>query len=387
MFLVALAQTLAGKPDSKARQRRSERFRVQRILWDHSSLKRVRLCGWAPNNSDGHVGVKINTDGGARTAGFSGLQTCGSVHACPVCNSKIAAQRADELGQAVMRWQALKGSVAMVTLTMRHHDGQRLDDLWGALSYAWSKATSGRGWAADVAAHGTLIDGKARIPWARAVEATHGKNGWHLHIHALVFLSPEQTLDADALGASMFQRWRSALMRRGLAAPSARHGGLDVTVVEDASEAVGRYLAKSTYAHDAKGAGWEVAGGAMKDGKRGNRAPFAVLRSFVETGDLEALGLWREWERASKGRRQLTWSRGLRRLLRLGDEQTDEALAAAEMDGDTVALIERDQWKHLRHRKAELLAAAEVLPLEVLRSTAPADWLAAAPWFGPPPPS
>lgn len=379
---MATKSRLAAQPDEASNSRRAERFRVQRILWRHSSLKRVRLCGWAQNGTtDGFVGVRINTNG-TRTAGFSGLQTCGSVHACPTCNAKIAAGRADDLAAAVNRWHERGGSVVLVTLTMRHRHDQRLSDLWEALSYAWSKATSGRGWATDVAAHGSYVAGKTRIPWARAVEATHGANGWHLHVHALVFLAGE--VDADALGASMFQRWRDALMRKGLDAPVSHLGGLDVTHVGSASEAVGRYLAKSTWAHDAAGAGWEVAGGAMKDGRRGNRAPFAILRSFVETGDLDALDLWREWERASKGRRQLTWSRGLRDLLVLGSEASDEELAAAELDGETVALIDADSWKWLRHHKAELLAAAEVLPLDVLRGTPAAGWLTAAEWFSPP---
>lgn len=375
---MALSHTVAPDTDSGAQARRAERFRVQRILWEHSSLQRVRFCGWAPTNPDGHVGIRKSADG---AAGFSGLQTCGSVHACPTCNAKIAAGRSEDLAAAVTRWHEAGGVVALVTLTMRHDRSQRLTELWDPLSYAWSKATSGRGWQQDVAAHGTFVDGKTRIPWARAVEATHGKNGWHLHVHALVFLAGD--VDADALGKSMFQRWRDALLRKGLAAPLAGHGGLDVSMVASGSEAVGRYLAKSTYDHDAKGAGWEVAGGAMKDGRRGNRAPFAILRSFVETGDLDALDLWREWERASKGRRQLTWSRGLRDLLRLGAEETDEDLAAAELDGETVALIERDQWRFLRFHKAELLAAVERLPLDVLKATPPAEWIGAAVWLSP----
>lgn len=51
--------------------------------------------------------------------------------------------------------------------------------------------------------------------------------------------------------------------------------------------------------------------------------------------------LW-EWEEASHGRRQLTWSTGrrdLRAFAGLGREATDEEIAAEELDGqDAVAL-------------------------------------------------
>lgn len=362
---------------------------VQRILWAESSLDRVRACGHHAVNPSGLVGVKLSTSPAGNRAGFSGLATCGSVWSCPTCNQKIAASRAEEIGNAVKAWESIGGHVVMVTLTMHHRKGQTLTELWDALSYAWSKATSGRGWAEDVRCHGTWINGKFRLPWVRAVESTVGVNGWHLHVHALVFL--RGGVDADALGCAMFQRWRDALARKGLRAPVAGSGGLDVKLIEGRAAAMSHYLAKNQYpvnnsprlatdidnraSNAARSAGFEVAYGAMKDGRRGNRALFQVLSDVVAHGDADDLAIWHEWETASRGRRQITWSAGFRDWLAFEVEATDDELAAEELAGDVIATIPAAEWKVVRLHKAQILYAAETLPRDWLESHPVSVWL------------
>jgi hypothetical protein len=56
---------------------------------------------------------------------------------------------------------------------------------------------------------------------------------------------------------------------------------------------------------------------------RGGRSPFKILTDGLATGADDDLDLWAEWEQASFGRRQLTWSLGehdLRKLVDLGSE-------------------------------------------------------------------
>lgn len=336
------------------------------------------------------VGVRHSVDAaGNRSAGFSGLQTCGSVYSCPTCNHKIATERAAEVAQAIRTWEASDSAryVSMVTLTMRHHDGQLLSTLWDALTYAWSKTTSGRGWKDLQSVYGTInLTGKGRrIPWVRFVEVTHGSNGWHVHVHSLLFLEDRPSLFADddvyagmtddqAIGRNMFDRWRSALVRKGLDAPIRGRGGLDVTRFSPGAEELGQYLTKATYEHADK-AGWEAAGGSMKDARHGNRTPFAILRAIVAAGDADDLDLWHEWEIASQGRRQVGWARGFRQWLALEDEKTDQEIAAEELDGETLGWFDAAQWASVRGSKADLLAAAETLPLAFLRSAPPTIWL------------
>jgi hypothetical protein len=48
---------------------------------------------------------------------------------------------------------------------------------------------------------------------------------------------------------------------------------------------------------------------------------------------------WWEWEKASKGRRQIAWSKWLREWADLGREQTDEEIADKELTGNYVLLL------------------------------------------------
>ena len=62
--------------------------------------------------------------------------------------------------------------------------------------------------------------------------------------------------------------------------------------------------------------------------------------------------LWWEFEKASKGKRQLTWSRGLRQLLGLIQEKTDEEIAAEELGSKANDLvhISKEGWREVcRH--------------------------------------
>jgi len=388
---VPVATTVPDNTDRR-QSARSARHAAQRILWAESRLKPVKLCGLhARNDTSGQVAIKATGTGESRRAGVSGVMRCGSTWACPVCSHKISATRAEEVTAAIEKWQNLGPTfrVALLTLTMRHKEGQSLLELWAALSNAWEKVTSGRGWVNDQALYGTWLPrqiksgehrgeivSSQRIPFVRVVEATHGRNGWHVHIHCVLFLGPTMTADAptpvdvQALGYSMFRRWRRALAagvkKRGsqeyrvppMATPT-RSRGVDIKLVTEGATALGDYFAKAVYpAHRA--AGFEATMGQHKAPKNGNRTPFTILADIAANGDAADLDLWHEWERGSKGRRQLTWSPGLREFLALGDEQTDEQVADDDsLNGDVLVTFDAGQWPLVRSRVPALLDAAE----------------------------
>ncbi|WP_144276137.1 protein rep [Pseudonocardia sp. Ae717_Ps2] len=133
-------------------------------------------------------------EGEPGTAGFGGLATCGSVWACPVCSAKISARRSKDLEQLI-NWNADRGgTVALLTLTMRHHRGHSLRELRRALSAAWRHLTQSRGWKRWK----TDLD----MDYVRGVEGTHTDlNGWHLHIHALLIFPTDVSAEIPALTA------------------------------------------------------------------------------------------------------------------------------------------------------------------------------------------
>lgn len=345
-----------ASPLEKSPEIRTEnRYRNRGVLWETSSLERVRKCGRVSVSGSGLVAVRCAHG----VAGFAGLATCGSVWACPVCNAKIMAVRAIEIGSVVATALARGMVVGMVTLTMRHHAGQRLDDLWDALAGSWRRVAGGKVWnrRRDLGWVGTL----------RAVEVTHSfDNGWHVHIHCLLFLGDERWLTGDVdvmlserrkweanfdpLAFGMWQRWSSGLIAAGLDDPLLEaqdwhliHGMGDL--------ALSKYLTKSV---DPGSVGLELTSSQTKGATWSKTiTPWEYLNRFRATGDVALLKVWGEYERASHGRRQLTWSRGLRDMAQLGDEQTDEEIAGAEMGSklDDIAYIPTASgWASLTRR-------------------------------------
>lgn len=320
---------------------------MRRRLWELSGLARVRSCGRVARTESGGPTLRVSGDATAgRSAGFAGLVSCGSVWSCPCCARKIGAQRAGEIRDVVTAVHAERGSAALVTLTLRHHAGQRLSDLWEALRYGWSRVTSGGAYTRETERFGVL-------GWVAAVEVTHGEAGWHPHLHVLVLFDTPMSADMiEELGGRWFQRWERALARRGVDAVAHR-GGLDaraVAVTPDASGALGVYLSKIAM---------EVTGGAGKDGRYGSRSPFAILRDGLATGLADDIETWWEWEAASHGRRQLTWSRGVRERFALGAEDTDEEIAERDVGGDDLIALPAETWSVVRDQAEDLLSAAE----------------------------
>ena len=342
------AEVERADPVAGRRERRAEALRWRSRLWGWTSLPRLRNCGRVTHTRAGGPVVRMSEDEtGARRTGLAGLQSCGSPWSCPVCARRIGARRAAEVREVVQAVADRGGSAALVTMTMRHRPGMALSLLWAALSAAWSAVTSGAAWKADKAAFGV-------VGWLRTVEATIGENGWHLHVHALVvFDGPVSHALMEEIGYGMFGRWERALERKGLSAVAER-GGLDVREVQmsaDSLDRVSDYLSKVAF---------EITSPSTKDGRHGNRAPFALLRDALATGLADDCDLWLEWERASHNRRQLTWSQGLREWARLGREATDEEIVAEDLRGEDVLAIAPESWPSVREDVSELLDVIEV---------------------------
>jgi hypothetical protein len=156
----------------------------------------------------------------------------------------------------------------------------------------------------------------------KAVEITHGANGWHPHSHSLMLLErPATEIERCDLGSWMFGRWSNVARRRGLGSVT-RANGVDVREVTSAG-ALSEYLT-------VVGGGWSP-GLELARSDRKSRSPFDLLRTVLETGDAQNVALWREYEAATFGRRAVVWSPGLRRrLLGVELEVADDELAASE---------------------------------------------------------
>jgi len=276
------------------------------------------------------------------------------VWACPVCNARIQAVRRLEVGTA-LAWALRDGGAAFGAYTLRHHASSSLDGTWRGLSKCWeavARDKSVRQLRARLGLLGTI----------RASECTHGQNGWHPHLHPVhLFAAPVSDADVRALHVVQFRAWSAAADRLGFDAPVL--GAQDLHRVGGASAhaELGDYFTKASYAPEPQAVGWEMTSTQTKSRTRAaeSRTPWDLLSAVHQEGDADALDLWHTWERDSKGKRALTWSRGLRDLVGLNDEASDEDIAAAEVGSavDTGFVI--TDWAPIRSNPrlgAELLA-------------------------------
>jgi len=290
-------------------------------------------------------------------ASWAGLRTCGSVWACPPCARKVWAGRADQLTRLLEQVGDIGLDAALVTLTMRHDRTQSLSELWDGLGGAWRATEHSRGVRA-------MRDELGVEGFVRRIEATHGHNGWHLHIHAIALLRRDPATTAlDRLGDAMYRAWAAHLTRKGFAAPR-RDIGVDVRLLDlsnPAAAVAGYITTRSTPEAMAAGELTDAMGG--KRARGGNRTPWELLADAMD-GDRGAARLWAEWEQASKGKRALTGlTQMAKRLgLDLDAELTDEELAAYNDGRWPITHLNAVEWARLLAREdgpADLLTIAE----------------------------
>src|SRR4029077_16356737 len=130
---------------------------------------------------------------------------------------------------AAGNWHRAGNTVLMVTLTAPHDLGQPLAPLMRTIARSFTARIAGRPW----------VRAKQAVPVVgtiRSVEVTHGPNGWHPHLHVLVFL--EGQLDAaqlGALGIHVRSKWKTFITRAGYRPPSDLHG-VKIDVCTSAAE-------------------------------------------------------------------------------------------------------------------------------------------------------
>lgn len=315
---------------------RADRWRSLSWLRDNST----RLSGrWCMSALGQNVAISVT---GTGVSHLRGVRRCASVWACPACSPVIRERRAREIDAILGAALAAGHAVMFVTATVSHHHGDDLAHLLDGLQAAWSETFRN---------HRKGIKAAGYIGMIRTVEVTHGRNGFHPHVHALVIFDADSER-AAAAAAVLGTHYRSALRSRGLYASSAR--GWDVRPVVSAGD-VSSYLAKIE-------GGWGAALELCRaDLKSSGTKPFDLLR-LATSGDWSAASLWVRFERATAGRRCIVVSPGLAK--RYGVELvSDEVAAEAEMDAPAVLVfsVDRRMWHLLMRRQAvaALLAALE----------------------------
>jgi hypothetical protein len=149
--------------------------------------------------------------------------------------------------------------------------------------------------------------------------------------HPAFFLTGQVTL----FPAQVFPIWERACLASGLSAPSRAHA-IKISTPKEMAE----YIAKQ----GKETSNWDIAAemtkGHTKRGGREGMTPFDLLRAYRDTKDDQERkkykSLFIEYSQAFKGKRQLYWSKGLRDLLKLEPEISDEEAATSQDELDVL---------------------------------------------------
>lgn len=330
--------TISATDQNNGIIRRLERYCLQSVVRKILSHERVARCHRQLRPSRTHVEIYM----GKERAYYGGLMTCGSLWNCPVCAASISQDRRQDLKAGMEYWKKNGGQVLMATETVPHYNHQPLIQVLQCITNARRLMRKRKPWirlAKQIGLVGTV----------RMLEVTWGVNGWHVHCHELLFLR-DKVENLKELEELVYPMWRDACITAGLVAPDRKHG----LKIEDGSQAA-EYASKW-------GLEDEMTKGHIKVAKPGNFSPWDLLRKVRDDVAVDHFGnLFREYAKAFKSKRQLVWSDGLRDLLGLGAEKTEEEAAAAIEDGaELLGLLSVHDWRLVLRadRRAELLEVA-----------------------------
>jgi hypothetical protein len=290
-------------------------------------------------------------------ARLSKIKTCGSVWACPVCAAKVAEQRRTELAAAMVLHRAAGGYAYLVTFTFPHYRHQALADLMEPFTKARQSFQNCRAWKA-------VMEKAGKIGVVNSLEVTYSEhNGWHPHLHMLVFCNPGAFHEGDENADGRLEshaidhlksEWVRLLEKKGLVDANnrswANQYALDVRGGAKAAE----YIAK--WGHDqAWGMSSELTSSHAKTGRKSTPGaidhctPFQLL-ALAKDGSGQAICAFREFVKVFDGKRMLTWSRGLKDHFGIDEIEDEDAAIEPELqleDEHQVGELHQEQLQTL----------------------------------------
>lgn len=323
---------------------------ASRVLWSPKKGKdqnRTCKCNKVRIDTD----VKLLRDDSGRTF-YSGLMQCGSVWNCPVCSRKINEYKATEMRQAFTAALDNKDNIELLTFTFPHSINQSLEVNLKKLSQARQHF-----WRSAIAKKFRNAGYIGRID---SFEITHGSNGWHPHVHAIVFSN--QKTKASHFKDQLLKQWIKSLYKFELA-NSLELKGIERSLdIRNGSKA-GEYVCKFGSDGDSKltkdgskNIHWDMADETtkahIKTGRNGSLTPFDMLRlssSLTDEKEIKSYRkLFREYSTCMKGKSQIRWSKGLRDYYDVDPSLSDEEIVLLQNETASLkAVITKPEWNTL----------------------------------------
>lgn len=327
------------------------------MAWQHKHSERsgTAYCGRVP------LGRFVNVflvNGETQKVIVTGLQRCDSANVCVACSQRIGSNRRQVTEQVFSQARASGFEIGMLTLTVRHKNGDDLGTLLNVMQEAYENLRSSQAF--------KVLRRDHAAEFLRVTEVTHGANGWHPHFHVAVVYRPG--FDWDKYAPMLTNIWCEAVERHGLEAPLPERA---FHLIETAgAKDLAWYLSKAEGSLAASGTSAEVAAGRWKRG-RGQGVSVWQLLGLAMRGDLVAEALWHEYEHAVKSRRffnpsrtfaatfGLTWRAENEDSAELLEVMADRALSG-EFDADNqqlrrptvvwLGVMKRGTWQAVQRR-------------------------------------
>lgn len=329
-------------PEEDSKSAKSKRFKLQEHAVHLLPKESVRWCCKAfAHDADGNRRRSVEVKSGPHGSSYSGLARCGSVWHCPVCTARISQLRAGELEQALrihlnpalvrIEQQTV---VLMLTLTARHKRSTRLAWFLPAFLAAEKRMKQRKIWRrlrSNVI--GTI----------KALEVTHGEaNGWHPHSHTLFFFEGLSEAEAMAMLEALRRTWEACLESEGL---SCNRNGFQVQNADKVKNYIAKFGCNPKDPEGLWGVSQDMTLACHKNARFKGRNPWQLLADSRDNNDRRASRLFQEYAEVFKGRRQLTWSPGLKARFAIGVVTDEEAAAEKKEDGgETIAVINEQEW-------------------------------------------
>lgn len=318
--------------EEKVREIRSERYIMQSIAKKAIPDFRVSTClrtRIRKTGNDHYEDIKVWKHQQTNKAFYSGLNVCASVWTCPVCAAKISERRKLELEQAFKQHQSQKGHIGFLTLTFKHSRTDKLDDILQRFTKALSNFRSGK-------RYNNLRKRMGMLGSIRSFEITYSNNnGFHPHVHIAIFYT--NVVDLKDIQKEMQVLWFNACNKVGLF--TLDEIGCKLKYGKSFSD----YLAK----HGNWNIESEMTKSNVKKGKKESLTPFDFLRKYYETENDMYLGLYREYARATKGKLQLAWSKGLKAQFIIEDKTDEQVAKEKTEEADILGLVDFEDWKKI----------------------------------------
>lgn len=291
---------------------------------------------------------------------LSGLSTCSSVWACPVCSNKINDVRSKEVSLVLNHYLKSGYALGMLTLTSQHNYWESCKGVKARELGSFNRMIVSRKYKDLCKFYG--FEG-----YIRALEVTIGNNGWHPHLHIAIILN-QDLIALEAFCNAVVSLWVS--FNKGTTKEAQ-----DYTPIRD-TQGISKYITKWTAADEL------VKSNHKTSKQKSGYTPFGLLRLVKKHGwDFEIeLGkekrkvrsLFKEYAEAFKGAKQLTYSKKIQlKLKEVTTLKTDiEICKEKQEDAKPVLFLKNDLFKHIAKNNIQayvlnILETESILELEL----------------------